>query len=69
MVEERAYYGYVEGHSQRQGGLGESRVDTTLSQVRRGEGKGERSQKTRCSRQKARTSVDKRSGNQNVWII
>ena len=35
MVEEKVYYRYVGEHSQRQGHLGESRVNMTLSHVRR----------------------------------
>ena len=52
---ERVYYRYVGEHSQRQGHLGESRVDMTLSHIGRwgrkvrGESKG-----TRCSSQEAK---------------
>lgn len=43
MGKENVYYSYVEECSQRQGHLGESRVDMTLSHVgRRQEGRGER---------------------------
>lgn len=40
---EKVYYGYVGEHSQKQGRLGESRVDTSrLSRALQGEGEGER---------------------------
>lgn len=35
MVEEHIYYRYVGNHSQRQGYLGDSRMNMTLSHVRR----------------------------------
>jgi hypothetical protein len=56
MVEEKVYCSQEEEHSQRQGHLGKSRVDMTLSDVRRdGEGKEEVGLRgTRCSCQEGK---------------
>lgn len=59
MVEERVYYRHTQ-HSQRQGCLGGSRVDKTLSHVRRGEVVVGIVEGTACSNQEAQKRVDEK---------
>lgn len=74
-MEEKVYCRYEEKHSQRQGHLGEPRVDMTLNHMRRGErgaekgeGRGEREEgETRSNNQEGKKY--KRAGNKNGWII
>ena len=58
MVEEKAYYRYVEKQSQRQGHLGETRVHMTLSQDMCGEGK-RKEWGTRCNSQDAQKNKER----------